>query len=190
VTRPARAEVIATASLPPPAGLARRLASAVYEVLLLAALLFFVNFLLLPLVSPGQAQTARALTMPDLPLRVVLFCAVFAAAALYFVGCWTGGRRTLPMKTWRIHLVDATGGALDYKTALVRYLAAWIGPGLALATYAFAKPFGLGGIALVPLALNYLAAFVDPERQFLHDRIAGTRIVEDPVTGGGRISRR
>ena len=34
-------------------------------------------------------------------------------------------------------------------------------------------------MTVVPLALNYLAAFVDPERQFLHDRIAGTRIVQD-----------
>ena len=41
------------------------------------------------------------------------------------------------------------------------------------------KPYGLAGVALVPLALNYLAAFVDAERQFLHDRIAGTRIVQD-----------
>jgi len=31
----------------------------------------------------------------------------------------------------------------------------------------------------VPLALNYLAAFVDPDGRFLHDRIAGTRIVQD-----------
>jgi uncharacterized RDD family membrane protein YckC len=30
------------------------------------------------------------------------------------------------------------------------------------------------------VAFNFLWAFVDPERQFLHDRIAGTRIVEAP----------
>jgi uncharacterized RDD family membrane protein YckC len=178
VTHTARAEDVPVASSSP-AGLARRLASAAYEALLLAALLFLVTFLLLPIVSPGQAQTARALTVPDLPLRIVLLCALFSTAALYFVWCWTGGRRTLPMKTWRTRLVDRAGAPLDYRTALVRYLAAWIGPGLALATYALAKPMGLGGIALAPLALNYLAAFVDPDRQFLHDRIAGTRIVRD-----------
>ena len=33
--------------------------------------------------------------------------------------------------------------------------------------------------ALVPLAINFLWAGVDPERQFLHDRIAGTRILRD-----------
>jgi uncharacterized RDD family membrane protein YckC len=161
------------------ASLAKRLASVAYEALILAALLFFAGFLLLPLVSPGHADPQRPLTLPDLPARVMLFCALFAAAALYFVWCWTGGRRTLPMKTWRMRIVDGRGDPPSYKAAFVRYLAAWIGPALALVAYVAMKPYGLGGVALVPLALNCLAAFVDPERQFLHDRIAGTRIVQD-----------
>jgi uncharacterized RDD family membrane protein YckC len=161
------------------AGVPRRLVGVAYEALLLAALLFLVAFLLLPLVSPDRADPARPLAVPDAPARTVLFCALSAAAATYFVWSWTGGRRTLPMKTWRMQLVDATGAPLGYGRALARYLAAWIGPTLALGTYLIAKPFGLGGVALVPLALNYLAAFVDPEKQFLHDRVAGTRIVQD-----------
>jgi uncharacterized RDD family membrane protein YckC len=158
--------------------LARRLAAALYEALLLTAVLFVVNFLLLPLISPEKAPVAHSLTVPDLPTRVILFCAMFGVAAIYFVWCWTGGRRTLPMKTWRIRLVDRHAASLTYETAFVRYLAAWIGPALALVTYVFLRPLDLGGVAAVPLALNYLAAFVDPEKQFLHDRIAGTRIVQ------------
>jgi len=158
--------------------LARRLAGVLYEALLMAAVLVVVNFLLLPLVSPGSALIAHSLTVPDLPTRVILFCTMFGIAAIYFVWCWTGGRRTLPMKTWRMRLVGRGDAPLNYKTAFVRYLAAWIGPGLALVTYIIGKPYGLGGVALVPLALNYLAAFVDPDKQFLHDRIAGTRIVQ------------
>ena len=142
-------------------------------------MLFAVNFLLLPLVSPGRALVAHSLTVPDLPTRVILFCAMFGTAAIYFVWCWTGDRRTLPMKTWRMRLVDRDGARLNYETAFARYLAAWIGPGLALLTYVFLRPSGLGAVAIVPLALNYLAAFVDPEKQFLHDRIAGTRLVQD-----------
>ena len=161
------------------AGLARRLAGVLYESLLLTAVLFAVNFLLLPLVSSGSALVAHSLTVPDLPTRVILFCAMFGIAASYFGWCWTGGRRTLPMKTWRMRLVDRHGAPLNYKTAFVRYLAAWIGPGLALLTYALLRPVGLGAVAIVPLALNYLAALVDPEKQFLHDRIAGTRVVQD-----------
>ena len=117
--------------------------------------------------------------VPDLPSRAFLFCASFAIAAVYFVWSWTGDRRTLPQKTWRLRIVAASGGRLDYRRAFVRYVAGWIGPALALVTYAIARPSGLGGVALVPLALNYLAALVDPERRFLHDRIAGTQVVQD-----------
>jgi uncharacterized RDD family membrane protein YckC len=163
----------------PPAGLTRRVVSVAYESLLLAAILFLVGFLLLPLVSPGRADAARALTVPDAPARAVLFCGLFAAAAVYFVWSWTGGRRTLPMQTWRMRLVDAGGAPPRCERAFARYCAAWIGPGLALATYVVMKPLGLAGVAVVPLGLNYLAALIDPERQFLHDRIAGTRIVQE-----------
>ena len=158
------------------AGLARRLAALAYELLLLTALVFVASFALLPLVSPHRA--GDALTVPDVPARTMLFCALFALTALYYAWCWTGGRRTLPQKTWRMRLVDTRGGAPTYRRALVRYLVAWVGPLLALATYVAARPHALGAIALAPLALAYLAAAVDPERQFLHDRVAGTRVVD------------
>jgi uncharacterized RDD family membrane protein YckC len=161
------------------AGLARRLAGVAYEALLLVAVLFLATFVLSSIVARGSADAEQALSLPDLTTRVLLFCALFAVAALYFVWSWTGGRRTLPMKTWRMRVVDRAGGPLTSKTALARYLAGWIGPALALATYVTMKPYGLGGVAIVPLVLNYLAAFVDPDKQFLHDRIAGTRIVQD-----------
>ena len=161
----------------PLAALPRRLISVGYEALLLAAVLFVANFLLLPVVSAGHRGSA--LTVPDLPTRVLLFCAVLAIAGGYFTASWTAGRRTLPMKTWRMRIVDLRGAPLTYKTALVRYLAAWIGPGLALLIYALLRGRGLGAVALVMLGLNYVAAFFDPEKQFLHDRVAGTRILED-----------
>jgi len=147
-----------------------------YEALLLAALLFAANFLLLPLVSP-PGFGGQGLTIPDLPTRALLWCALFAVAALYFIWSWTGGRRTLPMKTWRMRIVDSAGASLDYKAALVRYLTAWIGPGIALLAYALLRPHGWGAVTLAVLPLNYFAALFDPDNQFLHDRIAGTRIV-------------
>jgi hypothetical protein len=39
------------------------------------------------------------------------------------------------------------------------------------------RPLGHGRWALAALALNYAWAFVDMDRQFLHDRIAGTRLM-------------
>jgi len=176
VTTPAAAPAAARAPALPLAALGRRLAALAYELLLLTALVFVASFALLPFVSPQRA--GASLTLPDVPARTLLFCALFAVAALYYTWCWTDGRRTLPQKTWRMRLVDTRGRALTYRRALVRYLAAWIGPLLALATYVAARPHGVGAIALVPLALAYLAAAVDPDRQFLHDRVAATRVVD------------
>jgi uncharacterized RDD family membrane protein YckC len=162
-----------------PAPLLPRLGAALYESLLLAALIFITGFLMLPLVSPGRAATATELTLPPVPSRVALFCTLFSMMALYCVWSWSGGRRTLPMKTWRLRIATASGDPLTGKTALLRYLAAWIGPALALIGYAILRDLGHSGLALWLLAFNFLWAGVDPDRQFLHDRVAGTRILRD-----------
>jgi uncharacterized RDD family membrane protein YckC len=162
----------------PRARLVRRLGALLYELLLVVAIVFVASFLALPLISPGHSRSVDALTVPALPARVALFCMLFAVLASYFVWSWSGGRRTLPMKTWRLKLVLANGQPLTTKVALLRYLAAWIGPTLALAAYALLHRYGQGAHALWLIALNFLWAFVDPDRQFLHDRIAGTRIVQ------------
>ena len=161
------------------AGLLPRLGAALYEALLLAALVFLTGFLMLPLVSPGTAATATRLTVPPLPARVALFCVLFSVVALYLVWSWTGGRRTLPMKTWRMRIARMDGTPPDARTALLRYLAAWIGPVLALAGFALLQERGLGRLAWCLVGCNFLWAAVDPDRQFLHDRIAGTRILRD-----------
>ncbi len=159
----------------PEAPLPRRLAALAYELLLYAALILVVGFLTLPLSGavPGDAT----LRVPGLSTRALSFALVFGAGAVYFVTCWTGGRRTLPMKTWRLRLVPLGGGIVDGRRAVIRYLAGWIGPSIALAAFVALRPWNHGAYALWLVALNYLWAFVDPDRRFLHDRVAGTRIV-------------
>ena len=76
-------------------------------------------------------------------------------------------------------LVRADGTALDGKTAMLRYLAAWIGPALALLAYLALQRTGLGAHAFWLLGVNFLWAFLDSDRQFLHDRIAGSRVTSD-----------
>jgi uncharacterized RDD family membrane protein YckC len=122
-------------------------------------------------------RSVRAIDVPPLPARVLSACAIFAAAGLYCVWSWTGGRRTLPMKTWKVALQRVDGRLVDAKAAVTRYLAAWIGPIASLVAYELLKPASLGTHALWFASINFAWAFVDPERQFLHDRIAGTRIV-------------
>jgi uncharacterized RDD family membrane protein YckC len=159
----------------PPASLARRLACLGYDALLFSALAVVVGFLTLPLArGTGPAVAPH---VPDLLGRSASFVLLFAAGALYFGWSWSGGRRTLAMKTWKIALERRDGRRVDGPTALLRYVAAWIGPALALAAYVALRPFDLGAHAAALLALNFAWAVVDPERQFLQDRIAGTRLV-------------
>lgn len=165
-----------TDSLRQRASIARRFAALLYEALLLVALVFIASFLLTPLVSPGSAASG-SLMLPSTTGRIVSFVALFALGAAFFGWSWSEGRRTLPMKTWRLALVTIEGAPLSRRRALVRYIAAWIGPALAVVAYATLAPLGSGALAWPVLLVNWLAALVDPERQFLHDRIAGTRIV-------------
>ena len=165
------------------AGLMRRLGSLAYELLLLTALIFVAGFVLLPLASPGAHGDKGTLSIPDLPARVMLFCALFMLSAAYFVWSWSDGRRTLPMKTWRLRIVAVVHGPPTRKAALARYLAAWIGPALALAAYVVLRPAQLGNWALCVVPLNFLWALADRDGQFLHDRVAGTRIIDDRPRG-------
>jgi len=177
-----------TTATTPRAGIARRLGAVIYEGLLLVAIVFVASFIALPLITPGHAGAAEALAVPDLAHRVMLFCILFAVVAWYFTWSWTGAHRTLPMKTWRLRLVLADGSPVPAKTALLRFLCACIGPGLAVLAYGVLRQYGLGAQAVWLVAFNFLWAFVDPERQFLHDRIAGTRIVAQPVASRAAAS--
>jgi uncharacterized RDD family membrane protein YckC len=165
-----------TGSPRPNAPLVRRYLALGYEGLLLAAIALLVGFLTLPVVA-STASARQSLAVPSLAGRALSACLLFGAAGLYFVWSWTGGRRTLPMKTWKMALVRAGGEPVDGKAAVVRYVAAWLGPAAALIAHAALSPAGLGAHAVWLAALGYLWPFVDRDRQFLHDRIAGTRIV-------------
>jgi len=123
-------------------GLARRLASMLYEAILLFAVAFFAGFAFF-FASGGAAVEGRVRLAEQL-----LLVAVFAA---YFLWCWLRGGQTLAMKAWRVRLVDVTP-----RKALLRFLLA---------------------LLLVPTGIAIIWALFDRDRQFLHDRLAGTRLV-------------
>lgn len=137
----------------PLASLRRRLLALVYEILLLAAVLFAVALVAVP---------ASFLLDPFIR-RPFLQCFLAGAAAVYFVWQWSRGGQTLAMKTWHLRLVTCDGKPLAPARAAVRFAAA------------------LGGLAAA--GAGFLWALLDRDRQFLHDRLAGTRIVfvEPPV---------
>ena len=84
-------------------------------------------------------------------LRHALQAFIVVVFAAYFLRCWLRGGQTLAMKAWRIRLVDVTP-----RKAILRFLCAMI---------------------FVPTGLSVLWVFFDGDRQFLHDRLAGTRLI-------------
>ncbi len=158
------------------ASLWRRFGAFVHELLFLVAYLFIVGLIF----AAFSGETSRAGRPQVLSGPVATLQQIYLVASLgiYFLFFWTAGRRTLAFKTWGLRLVPARARSIepvDLKAATVRYFATWIGPLLALAIYVATQ--GAGGVWLIALFANFLWAFVDQDRQFLHDRIAGTRVV-------------
>ncbi len=89
--------------------------------------------------------------------RPILRVYIFLALALYFIWHWRGGGQTLAMRTWKLQIVTRSGGVPSLNQLALRYVLAW--PSLSL------------------LGVGILWALFDRDRQFLHDRLAGTRIV-------------
>lgn len=143
-----------------------------YESMLLFGVLAFAGAVFAVLLEQRHA----------LYLRQQLQYALFFVLGLYFVWFWVHGGQTLAMKTWRVRLVAVSGAAVGYPRAALRYLLAWgwFLPGMALAWAVEAHGAMLLLIPAANLLLWALLAFLDPQRQFLHDRIAGTRLIEGP----------
>ena len=96
-------------------------------------------------------------TTPSGWMRHVFQIYMFVAIGLYFVASWLRRGQTLAMKTWKLLLVGADGAGITPRQAMLRYVYAW-------------PCFALCGVGVI-------YARFDRERQFLHDRLAGTKIV-------------
>jgi len=136
------------------ARLSRRLASVLYEALIVIALVFIATLPFSYLFGDATHGWKRHL----------LQAWVLAVTAAYFAWFWTRGGQTLPMKTWRLRVVARDGGPVAVPRALRRFVLALLG--------------------FAALGLGFLWAFVDRDRQFLHDRLSGTLLVETSAAGG------
>jgi uncharacterized RDD family membrane protein YckC len=155
---------------PRPASLGRRLAAMAYETLIVVAILVVAGFAFTGATTARLEGFARHLFQAYLALVV----------GLYFVWCWRRGGQTLPMKAWKLRVERRDGQPLDTPRAVLRYVLAALALGsTAVAAVALWREPGmrLAWLALAPGALTLAWSFVDRDRQFLHDRLAGTRIV-------------
>lgn len=158
----------------PLAPLGRRLSSLLYEVVLLFGLM---------LVPAALATVfgSRAADAPSWRGSLAMQALSTAFFALYFGWFWSARGQTLPMQTWRIRLVRADGGPVGAGRALARYAAAYVGylaPAW-LVTQALdvhrGRALALHAAGVVCWAL---LARLDRDRQFWHDRVCGTRLVD------------
>ena len=132
-------------------GITRRLASMLYEAILLFSVAFLGTWLFQFAAGTLRIEGWR------LHLLQIFLLALFAA---YFLWCWLRGGQTLAMKAWRIRLVAKDGHAnLAPKAALLRFICA---------------------LLLVPTLIGIAWAYVDRDRQFLHDRLAGSLLLPVP----------
>ncbi len=129
-------------------GIARRLASALYDLLLVAALVLIATFPFLAFFGDSTHGWRR---------HVLQAWVVFVTGA-YFVWFWTRGGQTLPMKTWHIRVVRWDGQPIGMGRAIHRYVIAALG--------------------FFAVGLGFAWALFDRDRQFLHDRLAGTALID------------
>jgi len=125
--------------------LARRLASLLYELLLVFGVAFFAAWIFF--FASGGRDATRGVMRAELRVFILL------VLAAYFLWCWLRGGQTLAMRAWKIRLVDVTPSK-----AVARFL-----------------------IAAALLPLSVLWALLDRDRQFLHDRLAGTRLIDTRI---------
>jgi uncharacterized RDD family membrane protein YckC len=128
------------------AGLLRRFASLAYEAILLLPVLFIAAYLFLAL--------THAVRTPILHASFQLW--LLGVTGVYFGYCWRRGGQTLAMKTWRIRVARQDGSTLSTREAAGRFLLA------------------IWSVSL--LGAGFWWGLVDRERQFLHDRLIGSRI--------------
>ncbi len=154
--------------------LKRRLICLIYDAFLIVAVLFLgITLFTIPAVSLKLDQR-----LIDIGSRVTLF----AFAGLYFIHTWTGSGYTLAMKTWRIKLVKVGYAKVPFSAAAIRYVFGWgwVLPGIAVSYFAHLSRTQYAIAIAVNVVVWSLTAFLDKDRQFLHDKLAGTRLISLP----------
>jgi uncharacterized RDD family membrane protein YckC len=158
-------------ALPEAPSMWRRLACAVYEGVLLFGVVMIAGYLYSSLTQQKHALVGTA------GLQAFLFLVL----GIYFGWFWSRSGQTLAMKTWRLRVVRSSGQPLTQARALARYLACWLWflPPLALASLPQVHGLGAKLLTLLVGVLVYAGlSMFRHDRQFWHDAICGTRVID------------
>jgi uncharacterized RDD family membrane protein YckC len=151
--------------------LARRLSAFVYEGVLLFGLVMAVGMLFGVLMQQRHGLIHRQ------GLQAVLFLAM----AVYFIGFWLKSGQTLAMKTWHLKLVRADGMPVRPMQTACRFVAAWVWfcPSLLINYWVqWHQTSEILGMICGWIAVYAGLSFLLPQRQFLHDLLCGTRLID------------
>lgn len=152
-------------------GLARRLAAFVYEGVLLFGVLMIAGLLYSAVTQHRHALEGRTGMMAFL----------FLVLGVYFSWFWSHGGQTVAMKAWHVRLLAADGRPVSMPRAALRYTLSWLWflPATAAVYFAGLRGKGEVSVALLAGVLAYAAlAWLRPDRQFWHDVVSGTRLVD------------
>ena len=134
-------------SNPPRALVGWRLLALAYDLLPVLALWFVVAAAFTA--AHGDAVRGGALGLLE-------FAVVWAVAGAYATLSWRRGGQTIGMRSWRLRVTDAAGGAPRWRALWLRYL--------------------VGAIGLLAGGLGFWWAWIDRDRLAWHDRASGTRM--------------
>lgn len=148
--------------------LTRRMASWLYEGMLLFGVVFIAGYLF-----GALSQTRNAMDN-----RHALMAFLFVILGIYFTWFWSKGQ-TLAMKTWNIKVVGHDGLPISQPRALLRYVWSWIWflpPLAALAPMAVSTGETL--VVLIGWIIFWaLLSRLHPQQQLWHDVWSGTRLI-------------
>lgn len=153
--------------------LKRKAICLIYESLLLLAVLFIASLIFHLIARDTEATYFKLL------FQIYLFVVM----GYYFTWFWTHGGQTLAMQTWKMRVVTVEGGGLTKKKAIMRYLCTFIGVASFvvidyLMPFEFVTKLHLVLMSFLFFGFGFIWALFDRDHQFLHDRLAGTRIVK------------
>ena len=124
-----------------------RMAAALYDSFILFSLLLLATALAL-LFHPHPAAE---------PMRPFFLTYLLGIIGLFLSGCWSYRGHTLGMLAWKMRVVTCTGASLSFRQALFRY--------------------GIALLSLLPAGLSWWWCLFDKEKQALHDRLSGNRVI-------------
>jgi uncharacterized RDD family membrane protein YckC len=162
-----------------------------YESLVVAAIVIAGGFAFTGAAAALRTVMGDAAATSGGPIeRALLQAFLVALLGGYFVRSWVRGGQTLAMKAWRLRVVRPDGRGIDLLRALARFLIAGLptASGVVAAIWLWKHPQAIAGwLAAAPALADLAWSLADREGQFLHDRLAGTRVVlvGKPALSGG-----